>query len=836
MTDFGSGVYRIPSILRTRPAAILAIAPSYALIALAGYSTTTLPEHISAIYPSAGFALAGILIFGYGALPGVLLGSLGANLTRYFWDRPVHHPTPTQLAGDLLIALTIALGATLAAGIAAALVNRFCASQSPLRTARTLALLLAIGAAGGPALSAAVGTLSLSVGGIIQWSSFSNAWLTWWVGDAAGTIVAAPLILAYFDSNASHTGRARSVEAAVLWALVLLVCYYVFFKNSPFPYAVMPLLLWAAFRFDMRRTSTAAAVIALLATIGTCRGSGPFVRDNVNQSLMLLHSFLSVNVVGALLVASVLAERARAEEGQKQSQQLLASTFASLQDAIFIVDAENARIIDCNAAAARIFGYTKKEILDRNTAFLHVDETSLAKFQRELSEKQLLRSFEHAMKRKDGAIFATEHSVAPLGTELGKTLGWVSVVRDISEHKRAEQEQHRLEGLLLQAQKMEAVGQLAGGAAHDFNNILTAMFMQLDLVRDEPQSAEVRALLNDLEGQAKRAAELTRQLLAFSRRQGLQPKSIELNALIENLLKMLGRLIGEHVVLEIKSNPQPLWLIADPGMLEQVVTNLLVNARDAMPKGGRVVLSTEAVKLDAASVVRHPDASCGRFACLAVTDSGTGMDDETVKHIFEPFFTTKEVGKGTGLGLSTVYGIVRQHSGWIEVDSALGQGTTFRVWLPAASNMTASAPPDESVVRGGNECILVVEDDPAVRASVANALERLGYRVLVATNGGDALDRWREDHGIIDVVVSDMIMPGGTNGVDLAEQLRRDKPELPVILMSGYVGDLAQNEAIRQSGAYYLPKPVNIRILTQTLRTALANARNVPESSSGTEV
>lgn len=384
-------------------------------------------------------------------------------------------------------------------------------------------------------------------------------------------------------------------------------------------------------------------------------------------------------------------------------------------------------------------------------------------------------------------------------------------------------ERKRLESRLRQSQKLEAIGQLAGGVAHDFNNILAAIMMHLGLLQMHPMLGEdMRASLHDLDAEARRAATLTRQLLMFSRRSVLEIKPVDVNDVVANLLKMLGRLISEQIDLRFHPGTGP-CVAADPGMLEQVLMNLVVNARDAMPHGGRITISTSVIEFGQAETPANLEQRPGRFVCLSVADTGCGMDAETQRHIFEPFFTTKEVGKGTGLGLSIVHGITAQHRGWVELESALGQGTTFRILLPALERgaSVASAAMVSDTVRGGRETILLVEDDARVRVSVAQALRVLGYRVHEAANGQVAMKFWQTHHEQIDLVLTDMVMPEGMTGLELIERLQMQRPGLKSIISSGYSADIVQGDVLRRPGVVYLPKPYETRTLAKVVRQCL---------------
>jgi len=411
---------------------------------------------------------------------------------------------------------------------------------------------------------------------------------------------------------------------------------------------------------------------------------------------------------------------------------------------------------------------------------------------------------------KSAALSVSEERLRVLNSELEKR------VADRTAQLEATLEQ------LAQARKMEAMGQLAGGVAHDFNNILTAMLMQIGLIAESPAiSQEVRGGVGQLEIMARRAANLTRRLLTFSRQQVVQMQVINLEATIDHLLQMLRSLLHENVELIRRPAPEPLWIEGDVGLIEQVVTNLCVNARDAMmPRGGRLTVGVERVTIDEGAAKANLDARPGSFVRLSVEDEGSGMDAAVLLHIFEPFFTTKEMG--TGLGLATVYGIAKQHRGWVEVRSEVGKGSTFMVYLPetrrAPESKTAAAP---GGAKDGHGCILLVEDEVAVRTAASRMLKRIGYRVLEAVDGEDAIRVWSEHRHEIDLLFSDMVMPKGHSGLDLAARFKAERPQLKVVITSGYSVDLTKERGLEGPGVAFLPKPYPFDGLADVLRRSL---------------
>lgn len=394
----------------------------------------------------------------------------------------------------------------------------------------------------------------------------------------------------------------------------------------------------------------------------------------------------------------------------------------------------------------------------------------------------------------------------------------VVIVRNITERRSLEQQ-------FRQSQKMEAFGQLAGGVAHDFNNLLTVIQGNVSMVQAGILTpAEARASLEEVVQASERAGNLTRQLLTFSRRQPVQLRPVDLNEIVAGMTKMLQRIIGEHIKLETHYAAGCVPVHTDIGLLEQALLNLAVNARDAMPSGGTLVIETEGVHFNATQLnPTRPNRRAGDFARLSVRDSGIGIAPEHLPHIFEPFFTTKSVGKGTGLGLATVFGVVEQHSGWIEVDSTVGKGSSFNIFLPRLDHLPASTSIDhsESELLGGNEIILLVEDEHSVRILVSRWLSRKGYQVLNASNGPEALELWKLHARHVDLLVTDMVMPDGMSGRELSDRLRAENPDLRVIQCSGYTTDVLDRQSPVKSGVVFLEKPFDRLTFLKVVRSCL---------------
>ncbi len=476
-----------------------------------------------------------------------------------------------------------------------------------------------------------------------------------------------------------------------------------------------------------------------------------------------------------------------------------------------------------NGMGERMTGYTRAELLALRVGQLLAPEYPAETIETiEQAEGHSITS-EVEIIRKDGSRAWVEISVRPI-YENGRAVAVQGIARDTSERKRAEEQRKLLEDQLLQAQKMESIGTLAGGVAHDFNNMLTAIIGNIQLVLESTPSESLDyPMLTEIEKAATRATALTRQLLTFSRRQPIERRTIDLNATINELSQMLRRLIGEHVDIAIRLADQLSSIFADPAQIQQVLMNLAVNARDAMPGGGRLLIATREVELDEQACRNQPWARPGRYAQLIVGDTGTGMDAELQQRIFEPFFTTKERGKGTGLGLSVVYGIIKQHEGFVQVDSAPQRGTTFTIFLPVPAIALGVVVPDLSpLVRGGKETILVAEDEASLRYLASTVLERLGYTVILAEDGLEAVNLFRANQSRIDLVILDLVMPR-FSGRDALELMRAMRPDLRALFVTGYDDAAAHVPGVDAliSGTNLLQKPYRVDMLGLRVRELL---------------
>jgi two-component system cell cycle sensor histidine kinase/response regulator CckA len=486
----------------------------------------------------------------------------------------------------------------------------------------------------------------------------------------------------------------------------------------------------------------------------------------------------------------------------------------------------DARILSVNNQVCRLLGYTPAELC----AMRIVDIDPNVSIEQWAIDRADLRgrgskTFESIHRRKDGTLFPVE--IANTYLEFRGTGFTITFVRDISDRKQAEDAHAQLEQQVLQFQKMESIGRLAGGVAHDFNNLLTVIQGYCDLMAEEiPAGSSLQEELGQIQQASQRAAALTRQLLAFSRKQILSPAVFGLNQLVVDVCRMLNRVIGEDITLITTLEPELCAVIADPGQIEQVIMNLILNARDAMPTGGTLIVETSNVELGQNHMAAHPNSPMGQCVLLTVTDTGNGMDDLTQARIFEPFFTTKAAAKGTGLGLATVYGIIKQSGGEITVASQLGCGTTFQILLPASGSMAIeqAAAPEHAAVARGSETLLLVEDDALVRDLVRTVLRNEGYTILEAARGPDALAIAQRHAGTIDLLVTDVVMPQ-MSGRELAELLRQVRPKIKVLYMSGYTDDAVVRHGLLMARVELLSKPFSPLKLAAKVREVLDKAR-----------
>ena len=530
--------------------------------------------------------------------------------------------------------------------------------------------------------------------------------------------------------------------------------------------------------------------------------------------LVTRQAHLRMDELAAMVRARTL-ELEHANEELRQSEARFSQAFQTspIPQAIQTLRAQ--RFMDVNAAFLAMTGFTRDEVIGRTPLELRLCLDYESRFLAAARDGKIIRETEAQISTRDGQLRTALLSIEPF--DLAGERHVLLMAQDMTDRQQ-------LENQLRQAQKMEAVGQLAAGIAHDFNNLLTIIQGHASMHLDHSTlTPAVNASLHQINGAAERAADLTRKLLTFSRRGMVRPKALNINDDINNIGRMLRRLLGEKTELRFDLTERLPLVYADATSMEQVLMNLTLNARDAMPEGGSITIATMPVIFTEDDHHVNPDGRPGYYVCVSVTDTGTGMDESTRSRIFEPFFTTKSLNKGTGMGLATVYGIIKQHDGWIDVETELGKGSVFRTYIPVTDK---EAIPEDSenfsaAADAGNHTVFVVEDDAAVRSLVVEVLQSFNYHVIEAENGDSAIAMWPGLRNEVDLLLTDMVMPGTANGLDVARHCLGTKPELKVIYTSGYSSELFGSNVKLEEGVNYLPKPYLSNKLTTIVRNAL---------------
>src|SRR4030042_5309492 len=522
------------------------------------------------------------------------------------------------------------------------------------------------------------------------------------------------------------------------------------------------------------------------------------------------------NVIGVVLVFSDITERRKAEEELRKWEEKYRPLFEESKDVVFISMPEG-KLLDINPAGVKLFGYSSKdELLSVDIVRdLYSNPQDREKYQQALKQHGFVKDYELILKNKDGKRLIVLSTTTAVRDEKGNSVSYRGMMRDVTE-------QRRLESQLLHAQKMEAVGTLTGGIAHEFNNMLTTIMgygklLHEEMIEDDPLKHNVEMII----ASSERAANLIQSLLAFSREQIIKPMPVSINEIIKRVEKLLLRIIGEDIELKTMLADRDLIINVDSGQIEQVLINIATNARDAMPDGGRLIISTELVELDEKYLKTYNYGKPGDYALISVTDTGTGMDGNVRERIFEPFFTTKEIGKGTGLGLSMGYGIIKQHNGYVNAYSELGKGTTFKIYLPVVElevKEVETAIPAAPV--GGTETILLAEDDKEVRNLIKDILQRFGYKVIEAVDGEDTIKKFVDDKDKIQLLILDVIMPK-KSGKEAYDEIKHIRPDVKALFTSGYASETIYKKGLFEEGIHLVSKPLSPKELLKKVREVL---------------
>ena len=804
----------IGSLWRYLATAVL-LALVYYGAARLGLRYASIGRSISLVWPPTGIAFAALVLLGFRYWPGVALGAFLANAAT---------PVP------LLTAAGIAAGNTLEALVAAFLLTRIAGSRPNLEHGPSVRALMLQAAPLGALISAAVGVTSLQVSGQLSADMVRTALPVWWAGDLLGALVIAPLVLSWstqhkssraargmFEILALCLGAAAAAELGLGRFLQLPVL-----SRVEYPFLLFPFVIWAALRFGARGVTLLTFMLSVVAVWHTVHGNGPFLSATPLETLFAITTYLSiVAVTGLSLAAAVTFERDRASKALMESQDQLRRSLDAARMGIWSWTV-GSNLLEWDDNLRQLYGMLPGERITGYSDFLQrvhpEDRDFVERAVREAMETGGGLDYEFRIVLPDGRIRWIADQGHVVRDAEGNPVSMSGVCMDVTERRLTEER-------IGHAHRMESVGRLAGGVAHEANNQMSVVLGASSFVlmnRELPPA--VRADVELIQRAAERTASVTAQLLAFSRRQLMNPRVLDLNQLIASWEPLLRRVMGEDCHVELKLGSGVGSVRADPGQLQQACLNLAINARDAMPGGGSLLIETFPAKLTEEYARRRPDVTIlpGVYAVLAVTDSGRGIDHNTMEHIFEPFFTTKSIGQGTGLGLSTVYGIVKQSDGYIWAYSEPGQGTTFKLYFPTTSDpVMAAAEHSTSTPRGMGERVLVVEDEEGVREVVARALGEAGYSVLEAASGEAALELLSGNGGNIDLLLTDVVLKG-INGKELASRITRLRPDLPVIFISGYTDGEIARRGLLEPDAAFVQKPFSpdtiVRAVSEYLR------------------
>ena len=804
-------------------AGLLLLAAVYYGAARLGLRYASMGVSVSLVWPPSGIAVAALTLLGSRYWPGVALGAFLANLGT---------------AVPLGAAAGIASGNALEALLAAYLLRRAAGGRPDLENLGHVRAFIFQAAPLGALVSALVGIASLVATGALPISAAREAVGVWWVGNMLGALVVAPVVLAWAKRPAIPDSAHRLVELIALCLGTVIVGEFVLGQlvrepilgRIEYPYLLFPFVIWGALRLGARGASLLGFIVATVAVWHTAQGGGPFVGATAAGTLVSVAVYLgAMALTGLILAAAVQRERAQATEALRQSEERLRLALDSARMGIWFWSVETNQLA-WDERLRRLYRLAPGERVATYEEFLarvHPDDRAfVADAVRRALEEGGDLDYEFRIVLPDGSVrwIADQGQVGR--DRAGRVAYMTGVCMDTTERRRVE------EGLRL-AHRMESVGRLAGGVAHEANNQMTVVLGAARLVLDRPDlSAPVRTDLELIRKAAERTAAVTAQLLAFSRRQLLKPEVLDLNAVVAGWEPVLRRVMGEDCEVTLRLDPGTGRIKADPGQLEQVLLNLALNARDAMPQGGSLTVETSRTELTPAYVRLKTGVAIrpGWYAVLSVSDTGVGMDQATAGRIFEPFFTTKAPGRGTGLGLSTVYGIVKQSDGYVWVYSEPGQGSAFKIYLPLTDEVAPRREePVAALPPAGAASVLVVEDEPRVRAIARRALEGAGYRVLEAETGPEALELLRRPGAKVALVLTDVVLPG-MNGPELACRVAELAPGTPVVLTSGYPDGEIGRRGLLAPGAAFLSKPFTPEALVAMVRRTIAADGRAPEA------
>ena len=878
---------------------MLALAALYFIAGKFGLSLAIIHPSASMVWPPSGLAFAAVLLWGYRLWPGVFLGAFLVNIT-------------TQ--GTLLTTLGIAAGNTLESLLGAWLIQQFANGPKVFERARNIFKFVLLAAFLSTTVSATFGVTSLALGGYVPWSSYGDIWLTWWLGDITGVLLAGPVLVIWATQPYPTLKLSRILEAVGLLLTLALTGYFAFmYQTRPGLefLAILP-LLWAAFRYGQRGAVTAAFLTFAVALTGVLRGTGPFATGETHQSLLYLQGFTGTIAMAALVLASVVTEHARTEqrlEVQEAVSRILADSpdlqnasskilqvlcerakwssgalwyvdreanqlsclevwqVPSLEAPLFEADSRQRKFASGVGLPGRVwqsaeptwipdvtkdgnfpraplaaqeglraaFGFPinvggeavgmiecfSREVRALDDDFLRITGdigSQVGRFiERRRSEELLAQAKDDLLKANEQLERRVQRRTADL--ERANT----ALVKNLEDQKKLEQQ-------LRQAQKMESIGTLAGGIAHDFNNSLNIIKAYAMLLRARyPADQQILDSVKIIDEEIERGASVVRQLLTLARKTETLLRPTDANSIVVSVSELIKQIFPRTIEVRLNLGSTLPAVLADSNQINQALLNICVNARDAMPTGGELILATERIEADRMQRLVTEDA-IDPYVCISIIDNGLGMEEGVRSRIFEPFFTTKGFGEGTGLGLAMVYGIMRNHHGVVDVESEPGRGSTFRLYLPVVqqsqpSPLTGSPTGDTLPAKSASHrgTVLVVEDEQPMVLLLTNALVKAGYQSIIAMDGEEAIELYRQNRDKIDIVLMDLGLPKVT-GADVIRFMKKQDPTTKIIVTTGYLEPELKSELFGAGVKDYIHKPYSVDAVVKTVQSALSSA------------
>lgn len=811
----------------TRIAEVLIIAVVYFLLARCGQVLAIPPGNVTPIWLPSGFILAAVLLRGYGVWPGVFLGAFAGNVWAYFEPGSFQTMVPAIMAG-----IANGLGDSLCATVGAWLVLSTAGSVTPFHRGSDMVRFTVFAAGIGGIISAIFGVSGLFLTGLVSEAEVERVFYTWWIGDAVGVLVLTPLFLTFKNLLTWSIYKSRGFEFVCFWFVLLVSCLNSFevlrFGDYDLPiFIILPVLIWPVFRFAQEITYVAVLITSLTAVFATINGYGAFSEQPLNDGLIELQLFLAVMSASIFILSGVVRERQESsselakyrdrleqlvvertreltaaneklnlqinetEEAVKlaQASETTFKTLCEMSPNAIVVHRAG-RVVFANRTCLKVFGTEHEEdivgkpILD----FVHPDYRETV-IQRVANLKDVAPFMEEKFLRADGSPIDVEVSGARVEYQ-GEPSVQV-VVKDITERKQ-------LEAQLRQSQKMEAIGILTGGIAHEFNNLLSPILGYSELLLAESEVSDTaREGVDVIQAAGLRAKELVQKMLAYGRQSMSQRGAVQLEQLMEDTLILIKNTIPPNITVTKSMGENVPPILGMNNEIQQMLMNLCINAVQAMPDGGELSLSLTHVPNHRFKDVEG-NSQQGDYVCLVVKDDGIGMEASVREKIFDPFFTTKEVGEGSGLGLSVVFGVVSQNLGHIEVESEVGVGTAFSIYLPVAEQLPVEELKISKGIAEGNEHVLIIDDEPMITNLAKNMLRRQGYRVTTFVDCFEALDFFTDHHSDVDLIITDYGMPK-MSGKKLADRIRVINRDVPIVLFTGY-GDLVAKEDIHTLG------------------------------------